>query len=218
MLCRLRFQLLRRRDKRHQRHVDKQGVLASQLLPHLPDRFHERQRLDIADRAAHLHDRDIDLLRDLLHRGFDLVGHMGNHLHRLPEIVSAPLLCDDLLVQPPCRPVVVARKFGVREALVVPRSRSVSAPSSVTKTSPCWKGDMVPGSTFRYGSNFIMFTRRPRLSSKQPMEAAAKPLPKLDTTPPVTKTYFADIAATSSPGCWDWEYLVGTIKYDRTGV
>ena len=25
------------------------------------------------------------------------------------------------------------------------------APSSVTKTSPCWKGDMVPGSTLRAG-------------------------------------------------------------------
>jgi hypothetical protein len=29
------------------------------------------------------------------------------------------------------------------------------------------------------------------------MEAAASPLPKLDTTPPVTKMYFADIGATS---------------------
>src|ERR1035438_3854858 len=56
---------------------------------------------------------------------------------------------------------------------------------------------MVPGSTLRYGSNFIMFTRKPRLSSRQPIEAAARPLPKLDTTPPVTKTYFAVIAATS---------------------
>src|SRR5215469_65984 len=77
---------------------------------------------------------------------------------------------------------------------------------------------MVPGSTLRYGSNFIMFTRRPRLSSKQPIDAAASPLPKLDTTPPVTKTYFADIDATSSLECWGWEYLVGTIKYDRTRV
>src|ERR1700748_2567360 len=94
-------------------------------------------------------------------------------------------------------------------------SRSVSAPSSVTKTSPCWKGDIVPGSTFRYGSNFIMLTRKPRLSSRQPMDAAPRPLPKLDTTPPVTKTYFADIAATSELECADWAYLVGTIKYDR---
>jgi hypothetical protein len=47
------------------------------------------------------------------------------------------------------------------------------------------------------------------------MEAAARPLPRLDTTPPVTKTYFADINATSGLNCWDWTYLVGTIKYDR---
>jgi len=25
---------------------------------------------------------------------------------------------------------------------------------SVTNTSPCWYGDMVPGSTLMYGSNF----------------------------------------------------------------
>src|ERR1700760_3486345 len=77
---------------------------------------------------------------------------------------------------------------------------------------------MVPGSTLRYGSNFIMFTRRPRLSSRQPMDAAARPLPKLDTTPPVTKTYFADIDATSGLEWWDWPYLVGTIKYDRVSA
>ena len=47
------------------------------------------------------------------------------------------------------------------------------------------------------------------------MEAAARPLPKLDTTPPVTKTYFADMDATSFLDCWDWTYLVGTIKYGR---
>src|ERR1700677_5031143 len=54
---------------------------------------------------------------------------------------------------------------------------------------------MVPGSTFRYGSNFIRLTLIPRASSKQPIEAAASPLPSEDTTPPVTKMYFADIPA-----------------------
>src|SRR5207248_8284769 len=58
-------------------------------------------------------------------------------------------------------------------------------------------GDMVPGSTFKYGSNFIMLTLKPRLSSRHPIEAAASPLPSEDTTPPVTKMYFADIV--SSP-------------------
>src|SRR5579859_3907037 len=40
--------------------------------------------------------------------------------------------------------------------------------------------------------------RRPRASSRQPIDAAARPFPSEDTTPPVTKMYFADIAATSS--------------------
>src|SRR5690606_30691383 len=70
-----------------------------------------------------------------------------------------------------------------------PRSRSVSAPSSVTKTSPCWKGLMVPGSTLIYGSSFSMVTRRPRDSRMAASEAAAMPLPREETTPPVTNTY-----------------------------
>src|SRR5687768_17192223 len=68
-------------------------------------------------------------------------------------------------------------------------SRSVSAPSSVTNTSPCWNGDIVPGSTLRYGSNLSTVTRRPRSASSRPREAAAIPFPSEDTTPPVTKMY-----------------------------
>src|SRR5581483_10989604 len=74
-----------------------------------------------------------------------------------------------------------------------PRSRSVSAPSSVTKTSPCWNGLIVPGSTLRYGSHFWRVTLKPRLSRRQPMEEAETPLPSEETTPPVTKIYFGAI-------------------------
>src|SRR3954452_21821020 len=69
-------------------------------------------------------------------------------------------------------------------------SRSVSAPSSVTNTSPCWNGFIVPGSTLRYGSSFCMVTRRPLPESNAPRELAVRPLPSDDTTPPVTKTNF----------------------------
>src|SRR3954452_15712629 len=79
-------------------------------------------------------------------------------------------------------------------------SRSVSAPSSVTKTSPCWNGDIVPGSTFRYGSNFWSCTRRPRAFSRRPSDAATIPLPSAETTPPVTKTYFGARALTGFQG------------------
>src|SRR6478735_4751203 len=66
-------------------------------------------------------------------------------------------------------------------------SRSVSAPSLVTKTSPCWNGFIVPGSTFRYGSSFCMVTRRPRALSRAPRLEAVRPLPREEATPPVTK-------------------------------
>src|SRR5437773_7548267 len=79
-------------------------------------------------------------------------------------------------------------------------SRSVSAPSSVTNTSPCWNGLIVPGSTFRYGSNFWSRTRRPRAFRSRPSDAATIPLPSADTTPPVTKTYFGARVLTGFQG------------------
>ncbi|EKD42192.1 MAG: hypothetical protein ACD_73C00278G0001, partial [uncultured bacterium] len=39
-----------------------------------------------------------------------------------------------------------------------------------------------------------METFKPRFSSKAPMEAAAKPLPSEETTPPVTKINFVLVA------------------------
>src|ERR1700741_511212 len=82
-------------------------------------------------------------------------------------------------------------------------SRSVSAPSSVTKTSPCWNGLIVPGSTLRYGSNFWSWTRRPRAFSRRPSDAATIPFPSAETTPPVTKTYFGARALTGFQGSSD---------------
>src|SRR5437588_565417 len=74
-------------------------------------------------------------------------------------------------------------------------SRSVSAPSSVTNTSPCWNGLIVPGSTFRYGSNFCTWTLRPRALRSRPSEAATMPFPRPETTPPGTNTYDVDPVA-----------------------
>jgi hypothetical protein len=59
----------------------------------------------------------------------------------------------------------------------------------VTNTSPCWYGDIVPGSTLMYGSNFWSPTLRPRATRRRPIEAAAMPLPSDETTPPVMNTY-----------------------------
>src|SRR5512135_1696963 len=66
--------------------------------------------------------------------------------------------------------------------------RSVSAPSSVTNTSPCWNGDIVPGSTLMYGSSLRLVTRTPREARIAASDAAAMPFPREETTPPVTNT------------------------------
>src|ERR1051325_7873698 len=67
-------------------------------------------------------------------------------------------------------------------------SRSVSAPSSVTNTSPCWNGLIVPGSTLMYGSSLRLVTRMPREARMAASDAAAMPVPSEETTPPVTNT------------------------------
>src|SRR5271156_4303785 len=76
---------------------------------------------------------------------------------------------------------------------------------------------MVPGSTLRYGAIFWSVARRPRDSSRQPMEAAARPLPSEDTTPPVTKMYFADIFASPNFDGIGWTCGVCTSDYCKFG-
>jgi hypothetical protein len=53
---------------------------------------------------------------------------------------------------------------------------------------------MVPGSTLRYGSSLTIEILRPRDSSMAAREEAAMPLPREETTPPVTKMYLVVIA------------------------
>ena len=80
----------------------------------------KRQRLDVAHRAADLHQRHVRAVRrHLAHGVLDLVGHVGNHLDGLAQVVAAPLLQNDLLVDAPGGQVVVARERRVGEALVV---------------------------------------------------------------------------------------------------
>ena len=50
---------------------------------------------------------------------------------------------------------------------------------------------MVPGSTFKYGSIFLIRTLKPCDFNKYPSDAEDNPFPKDDTTPPVTNIYRA---------------------------
>ena len=119
VLRRLGLQLAGGADERHQRQVDVERVVAADVLPELADRFEERQALDVADRAADLDQHDVDAVRDRADRVLDLVGDVRNHLHGAAEVVAAPLLLDDALIDLAGRPVRVLRGDRVGEALVV---------------------------------------------------------------------------------------------------
>src|SRR4029453_7469323 len=71
---------------------------------------------------------------------------------------------------------------------------------------------MVPASTLMYGSIFCSVTRKPRASSNAPIEAAAKPLPRDDTTPPVTKMYFGANSSSFRDPLSDVRFLHGPAR------
>ena len=121
VLRRLGLQLLRCGDPRNQRHVNEAGVVAPQFLAHLANRLEEGKRLDIAHRSTDLDDRHVTIRRrHLAHRTLDLIRDVRNHLHRLAQVIAAPLLGDDLLVDTAGREVVIARELGMRKPLIVP--------------------------------------------------------------------------------------------------
>ncbi len=63
VLCRLGLQLAGGADERHQRQVHVEGVVAADVLAELADGFEEGQAFDVADRAADLHQHDVDVFR-----------------------------------------------------------------------------------------------------------------------------------------------------------
>ena len=106
-------------DVRHQREVHVDRVVAPDVLAELADRLEERQALDVADRAADLHQHDVGIAPGLADAVLDLVGDVRNHLHGAAEIVAAALLLDHRHVDLAGGPVAVARRGHAGEALVV---------------------------------------------------------------------------------------------------
>ncbi len=119
VLRRLRLELARRRDERHEREVDEQRVLASHVVAELTDRLEERQGLDVADRAADFDDHDVGLGREPAHGRLDLVGDVRNHLNRRAEEFAASFLGDDVEVDAARRDVVRLRERAIDESFVV---------------------------------------------------------------------------------------------------
>ena len=125
------------------------ALSARLVLGKLPDRLEEGQALDVAHGAADLAQHEIHLVLADRDEILDLVRDVGNDLYGLAQIVAAPFLFQDVGIDPPRRDRIRSARVDAGEALVMAKVQIGSAPSSVTKTSPCSKGLIVPGSTFR---------------------------------------------------------------------
>ena len=119
VLGRLGLELARAGNERQERQVDVDGMMPGQLVAELPDRLEERQALDITDRAPDLAQDEIEALVAFPDEILDRVGDVGNHLNGGAEIIAAPLLGEDLLVDATGGDVVVAGRRPAGEALVM---------------------------------------------------------------------------------------------------
>ena len=121
VLGRLRLELARGGQRGEQRDVDVQHVRAADVLAHLADGLEERQRFDVADGPADLDDDDVRVAvaRDAPDPLLDLVGDVRDDLDRAAEVVAAPLLGDDRLVDAAGRDVAELAQVLVDEPLVV---------------------------------------------------------------------------------------------------
>src|SRR5205085_3334890 len=124
VLRRFRFEFARGGDVWDEREVYEDRAVQAVLplfVPHLAYGFEERQRFDVADRAADLDDDNVRfvLLGDGAHGALYLVGDVRDDLNGFAEVVASALLLDDGEIYSSGRPVVRAREARVREALVV---------------------------------------------------------------------------------------------------
>ena len=115
----LGLDLARAADDRHQRQVHVHAVAAAELDAQLADRLQERQRLDVADRAADLDHAHVGVVGAELDAALDLIGDVRDDLHGGAEIVAAALLGDHALVDAAGGEIAVAPGGGAHEALVV---------------------------------------------------------------------------------------------------
>ena len=106
-------------DIRHQRQMNVDNTVPAEFDAHLANRLEERQRLDVADRAADFDQADVGIPGTKSHALLDFVGNVRNYLHRRTEVVAATFLCDHALVDSTGGEVAVAPGGRAHESFVV---------------------------------------------------------------------------------------------------
>src|SRR5438128_4744706 len=95
------------------------SVVTRQIVLELADRLEERQPLDVTDGAADLAQHEIELVIAVEDEILDGVGDMRDHLDRSAEIIAAPLLGQDILIDAPRGDIVGLGGGTSGEALIV---------------------------------------------------------------------------------------------------
>ena len=112
--------LARRADIGHQRHVYVADVVVADIEPELTYGFQEREDLNVTDRAPYLGDKHVDLVPSQgADPTLDLVGDVGDHLHRAPQVLAVAFGGNDRRVDGPGGGVGVPGQVLVNESLVV---------------------------------------------------------------------------------------------------
>ena len=116
---------------------------------------------------------------------------MRDHLHGGAEIVAAPLLADDLLIDAAGGDVVGLRGRDAGEALVMAEIEIGLGAVVGDEDLAVLIGAHGPRIDIEIGVELAQTHLKPRACSSAPSAADARPLPSEETTPPVMKMYRA---------------------------
>ena len=174
-----------------QREVNVDGMMPRQVIAQLTDGLEEWQALDVADRAADFAENEINSFVALQNEFLDRVGDVRDHLDGGTEIIAAPLLREDLLVNASRRDVVLAARGASGKPLVVTQVEIGFRAVIGHEYFAMLVGRHRAGVDVEVGIELPEPDLvAPRLRSA-PSAAEPSPLPREETTPPVMKMYRA---------------------------
>ncbi len=170
--------------------VDEHHVLPPPLGGHLADGLQEGLGLDVAHGAADLHDGHVGV------RGvqgvdvpLDLVGDVGDDLHGAAQIVPRPLPVEHVPVDLAGGDGGVEGQVLVDEPLVVAQVQVGLRPVVGDEHLAVLIGAHGAGVHVEIGIQLLDLDPQAPLLQQTAQAAAVIPLPRPDTTPPVTKIY-----------------------------
>src|SRR3974390_267704 len=94
-------------------------VAARQIIPELTERPKIGQALDIADGAADLTQDEVEFIVAIANEVLNGIGDVRNNLDRRAEVIAAPLLRENFLIDSAGRNIVLARRRTASKTLVM---------------------------------------------------------------------------------------------------